>query len=138
MATARGGYVHAVGRRKTAVARVFLKPGSGSFLVNGKTFSDYFGRETSQMVVRSPLVILESDGKFDVVVNVVGGGKSGQAGAIRHGLSRALKELSLKEDKVEEAHKLRQAGYLTRDAREVERKKYGLHKARKRPQYSKR
>ena len=124
---------YGTGRRKTSTARVFLRPGSGQITINGKTLDDYFGRQTSRMVVRQPLELVEMIEKFDVTITVEGGGASGQAGAIRHGITRALVEYdeNLKGD-------LRRAGYVTRDAREVERKKVGLHKARKRPQYSKR
>lgn len=121
------------GRRKTASARVFIKPGSGNITVNKKTLDEYFGRETSRMIVRQPLETVDLLSKLDVNVTVVGGGANGQAGAIRHGLARALvkHDESLRSD-------MRRAGFLTRDAREVERKKIGLHKARKRPQFSKR
>ena len=124
---------YGTGRRKTSTARVFLRPGSGQITINGKALDDYFGRQTSRMVVRQPLELVEMIEKFDVVITVEGGGASGQAGAIRHGITRALVEYdeNLKGD-------LRRAGYVTRDAREVERKKVGLRKARKRPQYSKR
>jgi small subunit ribosomal protein S9 len=121
------------GRRKTSTARVTLKPGKGEFSVNNRTLDEYFGRETSRMVVRQPFVAVDMLNRFDVEVNVAGGGPSGQAGAIRHGITRALM-------KYDEALRktLRKAGYVTRDSRAVERKKPGLHKARKRPQYSKR
>jgi len=121
------------GRRKTSTARVTLKPGKGDITVNNRTLDEYFGRETSRMVVRQPFVAVDMLNRFDVHVNVDGGGPSGQAGAIRHGITRALM-------KYDEALRktLRKAGYVTRDARAVERKKPGLHKARKRPQYSKR
>jgi small subunit ribosomal protein S9 len=124
---------YGTGRRKTSTARVFLRPGNGQITVNGKALDEYFGRQTSRMVVRQPLQLVDMEGKFDVVVTVLGGGASGQAGAIRHGITRALVEYdeALKGD-------LRRAGYVTRDAREVERKKVGLRKARKRPQFSKR
>ena len=124
---------YGTGRRKTSTARVFLRLGSGQITINGKALDDYFGRQTSRMVVRQPLELVEMIEKFDVVITVEGGGASGQAGAIRHGITRALVEYdeNLKGD-------LRRAGYVTRDAREVERKKVGLRKARKRPQYSKR
>jgi small subunit ribosomal protein S9 len=124
---------YGTGRRKTSTARVFLRPGSGQITINGKTLDDYFGRQTSRMVVRQPLELVEMVEKFDVTITVEGGGASGQAGAIRHGITRALVEYdeNLKGD-------LRRAGYVTRDAREVERKKVGLRKARKRPQFSKR
>ena len=124
---------YGTGRRKTSTARVFLSPGSGQIIVNGKRLDEYFGRQTSRMVVRQPLELVDMVEKFDVTITVEGGGASGQAGAIRHGITRALVEYdeSLKGD-------LRHAGYVTRDAREVERKKVGLRKARKRPQFSKR
>lgn len=124
---------YGTGRRKTSTARVYLKPGKGDILVNDRKLDEYFGRETSRMIVRQPFAVIEMENKFDVRVNVDGGGPSGQAGAIRHGITRALMAYD------ETLRKpLRTAGYVTRDAREVERKKYGLHKARKRPQYSKR
>ena len=124
---------YGTGRRKTSTARVFLRPGSGQIIINGKGLDDYFGRQTSRMVVRQPLELVDMVEKFDVTITVEGGGASGQAGAIRHGITRALIEYdeNLKGD-------LRRAGYVTRDAREVERKKVGLRKARKRPQVSKR
>ena len=124
---------YGTGRRKTSTARVFLRPGSGQITINGKALDEYFGRPTSRMVVRQPLQLVEMAEKFDIVITVEGGGASGQAGAIRHGITRALVEYdeNLKGD-------LRRAGYVTRDAREVERKKVGLRKARKRPQFSKR
>lgn len=124
---------YGTGRRKTAAARVFLKPGSGEISINGKTVEQYFGRETSRMLVRQPLKVVESVDRFDLKITVSGGGPSGQAGAIRHGIARALIQYD------EEMRKpLRAAGLVTRDAREVERKKVGLHKARRAPQYSKR
>jgi small subunit ribosomal protein S9 len=124
---------YGTGRRKSSTARVFIKSGSGSITVNSRSLEDYFGRETSRMVVRQPLELAEALGKFDINITVCGGGNNGQAGAIRHGITRALMQY-------DEALRpsLRKAGYVTRDAREVERKKVGLHKARKRPQYSKR
>jgi len=121
------------GRRKTATARVYLSRGKGAIVVNGKPLDEYFGRPTSRMVVRQPLELVELIGKLDIKVNVAGGGSNGQAGAIRHGITRALIEY----DETLRSP-LRQAGFVTRDSREVERKKVGLHKARKRPQYSKR
>ena len=124
---------HGTGRRKTSTARVFIKPGSGQIIVNKKSLDDYFGRETSRMIVRQPLDVTESHDRFDIKVTVRGGGPNGQAGAIRHGLTRALIEYD-----EELRGPLRQAGLVTRDDRQVERKKVGLHKARKRPQYSKR
>jgi small subunit ribosomal protein S9 len=127
-------YKYGTGRRKTAAARVFLQPGKGEITVNGKSIEDYFGgRETSWMVVRQPLEATESVSRFDIKITVAGGGPSGQAGAIRHGITRALMAYD------EALRKpLRAAGFVTRDARAVERKKVGLHKARKAPQYSKR
>jgi small subunit ribosomal protein S9 len=124
---------YATGRRKSSSARVFLTPGSGSITVNKRGLDTYFGRETARMVVRQPLELVEMLGKFDINVTVSGGGSGGQAGAIRHGITRALIEYdeSLRSP-------LRRAGLVTRDARVVERKKVGLHKARKRPQFSKR
>ncbi|HEY3364576.1 MAG TPA: 30S ribosomal protein S9 [Symbiobacteriaceae bacterium] len=121
------------GRRKNAVARVRLVPGTGAITVNSRTVEDYFGLKTLQMLVASPLELTGTTGKFDMIVNVIGGGVSGQAGAIRHGASRAL----LKVDGTFRAG-LKQAGFLTRDPRMKERRKYGLKKARKRPQFSKR
>ena len=121
------------GRRKSSTARVRIQSGSGSITVNQKPLDEYFGRETARMVVRQPLVLLEMEATFDINVNVQGGGGSGQAGAIRHGITRAL--LSYDE---ELRSPLRAAGFVTRDAREVERKKVGLKGARKRPQFSKR
>lgn len=122
-----------VGRRKTSTARVYLSKGSGKISVNDKSVEDYFGRKTSRMIVRQPLELLNVLKNFDIKVNVKGGGVNSQAGAIRHGITRALIEFS-----EEFKSALRQAGFVTRDAREVERKKVGLHGARKRPQYSKR
>ncbi len=124
---------YGTGRRKSSTARVFLRPGSGSITVNQKSLDQYFGRETSRMVVRQPLELTETLEKFDVYVTVAGGGGTGQAGAIRHGITRALMEY---DEELRPA--LRKAGYVTRDARAVERKKVGLHKARKKPQFSKR
>lgn len=124
---------YATGRRKSSTARVFLKAGSGNITINTRTLEDYFGRETSRMVVRQPLQLVEMLDKVDLKITVRGGGNNGQAGAIRHGISRALVELDS-----ELKSQLRQAGFITRDARAVERKKIGLHKARKRPQFSKR
>lgn len=124
---------YSTGRRKSSSARVYLRPGSGEITVNKVPLDKYFGRETARMIVRQPLQVIEAQNKFDINVFVAGGGNSGQAGAIRHGISRALIEF---DETLRKA--LRRAGYVTRDAREVERKKIGLHKARKRPQYSKR
>ena len=124
---------HAIGRRKSSAARVFLRPGSGAITINKRPLDVYFGRETARMIVRQPLDKVEMGDQFDIKATVIGGGISGQAGAIRLGLTRALIEYD------EELRKpLRKAGYVTRDAREVERKKVGLHKARKATQYSKR
>jgi small subunit ribosomal protein S9 len=124
---------YGTGRRKTSTARVYLKNGGGAITVNQRPLDQYFGREVARMIVRQPLELVEMIGKFDVDVTVAGGGSFGQAGAIRHGITRALMEYdeSLRGT-------LRSAGYVTRDAREVERKKVGLRKARKRPQFSKR
>jgi len=124
---------YATGRRKSSTARVFIKPGSGNISINTRTLEDYFGRETSRMVVRQPLELVDMLEKFDLKITVRGGGNNGQAGAIRHGISRALVEYDS-----ELKSELRKAGFITRDARAVERKKIGLHKARKRPQFSKR
>jgi small subunit ribosomal protein S9 len=124
---------YGTGRRKTAAARVFIRPGSGNITVNNRPLDEYFGRETSRMIVRQALEVAELTSKVDVKVTVVGGGNSGQAGSIRHGIARAL----VQHDETLRGA-LRRAGFLTRDARAVERKKVGLRKARKRPQYSKR
>ncbi|WP_078121730.1 30S ribosomal protein S9 [Thiosocius teredinicola] len=124
---------YGTGRRKTSTARVFLSHGNGAITVNGRPLDKFFGRETARMVVRQPLVVTEMADKLDINVTVIGGGTTGQAGAIRHGIARALVE----HDENMRVP-LRRAGFLTRDARMVERKKVGLHKARKRPQYSKR
>ncbi|MGA0938066.1 MAG: 30S ribosomal protein S9 [Sedimenticolaceae bacterium] len=124
---------YGTGRRKTSAARVFLTPGNGTIMINGRTLENFFGRETARMVVRQPLELTENLDKMDVNVTVTGGGNTGQAGAIRHGIARALVEHDESTRPT-----LRQAGLLTRDARMVERKKVGLHKARKRPQFSKR
>jgi small subunit ribosomal protein S9 len=128
-----GDYYYGTGRRKSAVARVFLKTGKGEFVVNGKPVDEFFGRETGRMIVRQPLDATKNLSSFDISVNVYGGGENGQAGAVRHGIARALIEYdaALKPT-------LKAAGLVTRDAREVERKKVGLHKARRRKQYSKR
>ncbi|MEE8321216.1 MAG: 30S ribosomal protein S9 [Gammaproteobacteria bacterium] len=124
---------YSTGRRKSSAARVFLKKGTGNITINNRSLEKYFGRETGRMIVRQPLEKVEMAKTFDITVSVSGGGISGQAGAIRHGITRALIEYD------ETLRKpLRQAGFVTRDAREVERKKVGLHKSRKRPQYSKR
>ena len=124
---------YGTGRRKSSTARVFLRAGSGNITVNGRTLDEYFGRETARMVVRQPLELTESTNKFDIKITVSGGGGSGQAGAIRHGITRALMQY----DETLRSP-LRKAGCVTRDAREVERKKVGLRKSRKRPQFSKR
>lgn len=124
---------YGTGRRKSSVARVFARPGKGDIQVNNAALDAYFGRETDRMIVRQPLETTELMEKFDFYITVKGGGTSGQAGAIRLGITRALMEFDGELRPV-----LRQAGFVTRDSREVERKKVGLHKARKRPQYSKR
>jgi small subunit ribosomal protein S9 len=126
-------YNYGTGRRKSAVARVFIKPGKGDITVNDKPVDVFFSRETGRMIVRQPLALLDKLNDFDIMVNVDGGGESGQAGAVRHGITRALIDFdaSLKPA-------LKKAGLVTRDAREVERKKVGLHKARRRKQFSKR
>lgn len=124
---------YGTGRRKTSSARVFLKNGSGAITINNRPIENFFGREVARMIVRQPLELTDNAEKFDANITVAGGGSFGQAGAIRHGISRAL----LQYDETLRAP-LRQAGFLTRDAREVERKKVGLHKARKKPQFSKR
>ncbi len=124
---------YGTGRRKTSAARVNMRPGNGNIIVNGKPLDEYFGRETARMVVRQPLELTETLGKLDIKVSVEGGGSSGQAGAIRHGITRAL--IAYDE---ELKSSLRKAGYVTRDARMVERKKIGLHKARRATQFSKR
>ncbi len=128
-----GEYYYGTGRRKSSVARVFIKPGKGGFVVNSRPANEYFARETGLMVVRQPLALTNNLSSFDVMVNVSGGGEFGQAGAVRHGLTRALIEFDRSLKPV-----LSKAGLVTRDAREVERKKVGLHKARRRKQYSKR
>ena len=126
-------YYYGTGRRKTAVARVFMKTGSGKIVVNDKPVDVFFSRETGRMVVRQPLELTQHAATFDIMVNVAGGGESGQAGAVRHGITRALIEYDAALKPA-----LSQAGFVTRDAREVERKKVGLHKARRRKQFSKR
>ena len=127
------GHNYGTGRRKSSTARVFIKPGNGRILVNARPVDEYFGRETARMIVRQPLEVAGALDRFDLTVTVKGGGSSGQAGAIRHGIARALVDYdeTLRSD-------LRRAGFITRDAREVERKKVGLRKARKATQYSKR
>ena len=124
---------YGTGRRKSAIARVYATSGTGKIVINNKLLDEYFGRKTDRMIVLQPLELTELGDKFDLSVTVTGGGPSGQAGAIRHGLTRALIDYDESLRPV-----LRKAGYVTRDAREVERKKVGLHKARRRPQYSKR
>ena len=128
-----GNFHYGPGRRKSAVARVFIKSGKGAFTVNGKPVDQFFSRETGRMIVRQPLVLTNNLDSLDIMVNVMGGGESGQAGAVRHGITRALIEYDA-------AYKpdLKKAGLVTRDAREVERKKVGLRKARRRKQFSKR
>ncbi len=133
MATKYPQYNYGTGRRKSAVARVFLKSGKGDIIVNDKPVDTFFSRETGRMVVRQPLVLTDRLTAFDIMVNVSGGGESGQAGAVRHGIARALIEFDAALKPV-----LKKAGLVTRDAREVERKKVGLHKARRRKQFSKR
>jgi small subunit ribosomal protein S9 len=152
MAAAKQSF-YGTGRRKSSTARVYLKPGTGNIIINENALDKYFGRKTARMIVRQPLDVTNLHDKFDIIVNVAGGGTSGQAGAIRHGIARALCKygVSLGEPEVTEEggdgsdtgtvtlrKLLRRAGYLTRDAREVERKKVGRHKARKGTQYSKR
>ena len=124
---------YGTGRRKSSTARVFMKAGNGAITINKRDISEYFSRPTARMVVRQPLELVEMLEKFDLNISVVGGGISGQAGAIRHGITRALMEF----DETLRSP-LRNAGFVTRDARKVERKKVGLHKARKKPQFSKR
>ncbi|MDP1927476.1 MAG: 30S ribosomal protein S9 [Thiobacillus sp.] len=128
-----GIYNYGTGRRKSSVARVFMKAGSGKIVVNDKPVDEYFSRETGRMIVRQPLVLTDNLNTFDIMVNVSGGGESGQAGAVRHGITRALIEFS-----PEMKPTLKVAGLVTRDAREVERKKVGFHKARRRKHFSKR
>jgi small subunit ribosomal protein S9 len=128
-----GKYNYGTGRRKSSVARVFMKSGKGNIIINDKPADEYFSRETSRMILRQPFALTENIESFDIKVNVIGGGESGQAGAVRHGITRALIDFdaSLKSD-------LSKAGFVTRDAREVERKKVGFRKARRRKQFSKR
>jgi small subunit ribosomal protein S9 len=128
-----GNYYYGTGRRKSAVARVFLKQGSGKFTVNDAPVDEFFTRETGRMIVRQPLKLVNHEATFDIMVNVQGGGESGQAGAVRHGITRALIDYDAQLKPA-----LSKAGLVTRDAREVERKKVGLHKARRRKQFSKR
>jgi small subunit ribosomal protein S9 len=125
--------ITATGRRKTSVARVFLRPGKGAIIINNRSLNEYFSRQTACMIVMQPFELTQTTGNFDVDINVNGGGSSGQAGAIRHGITRALMRLN-----PDFRSSLKKAGFVTRDPRGVERKKYGRHKARKRPQYSKR
>ena len=124
---------YGTGRRKSSTARVFLRKGTGNIVVNDKPLDQYFGRQTARMIVRQPLVLTGNQDKFDIMVNVTGGGESGQAGAVRHGITRALVDYN-----AELKGELRTAGFVTRDAREVERKKVGLHKAGRATQFSKR
>ena len=128
-----GKYNYGTGRRKSSVARVFLTSGKGNIIVNDKPADEYFSRVTSRMILRQPLALTDNESSFDIMVNVIGGGESGQAGAVRHGITRALidYDAALKSA-------LSKAGFVTRDAREVERKKVGLRKARRRKQFSKR
>ena len=128
-----GDYYYGTGRRKSAVARVFIKAGKGGFVVNDKPVDEFFARETGRMIVRQPLELTKNLANFDIKVNVYGGGENGQAGAVRHGIARALIEYDATLKPV-----LSASGLVTRDAREVERKKVGLHKARRRKQFSKR
>ena len=129
----KGKSIHAIGKRKTSVARVYLREGSGSIVVNDRPVDEYFGRATLTMILRQPLVAVKAEAAYDIAVNVTGGGISGQAGAVRHGIARAL---ILAHQELRPT--LKKAAFLTRDPRAVERKKYGRHKARKRPQFSKR
>ena len=128
-----GKYYYGTGRRKSSIARVFIQPGKGNIVINNKPMAEYFSRYTSQIIMKQPLELTNNTSTFDIKVNVVGGGESGQAGAVRHGITRALLDydIELKAD-------LSKAGYVTRDAREVERKKVGLRKARRAKQFSKR
>jgi small subunit ribosomal protein S9 len=128
-----GKFNYGTGRRKSAVARVFIKSGKGAFTVNGKSVDQFFSRETGRMIVRQPLELTNNLESLDIMVNVMGGGESGQAGAVRHGITRALIDFD-----AELKPTLKKAGLVTRDAREVERKKVGLRKARRRKQFSKR
>lgn len=127
-------FFYGTGRRKSSVARVRLYKGTGKIVINGRNIDEYFGLETLKVIVRQPLALTETEGKFDIICNVNGGGVAGQAGAIRHGISRALLEFDSEKLKLS----LKKAGFLTRDPRMKERKKYGLKKARKAPQFSKR
>ncbi|MGN0318465.1 MAG: 30S ribosomal protein S9 [Lachnospira sp.] len=134
MAKKANGKFYGTGRRKSSIARVYLVPGNGNITINKRSLDEYFGLETLKVVVKQPLVLTETSEKFDVIVNVHGGGYTGQAGAIRHGISRAL----LQADEEEYRPALKKAGFLTRDPRMKERKKYGLKAARRAPQFSKR
>lgn len=134
MAKSNKNVFYGTGRRKSSIARVRLIEGKGKITVNGKDITEYFGEETLRVIVRQPLTVTNTEAKFDVVANVKGGGFAGQAGAVRHGIARALNEAN----KEEYRQVLKASGFLTRDAREKERKKYGLKKARKAPQFSKR
>jgi small subunit ribosomal protein S9 len=128
-----GKYYYGTGRRKSSIARVFIQPGKGNIVVNNKPVDEYFSRYTSQMILKQPLELTNNTASFDIKVNVIGGGESGQAGAVRHGITRALMDydIALKPE-------LSTAGYVTRDSREVERKKVGFRKARRKKQFSKR
>jgi small subunit ribosomal protein S9 len=128
-----GKYYYGTGRRKSSIARVFIQPGKGIIMINNKPMAEYFSRFTSQMIMKQPLELTNNTLTFDIKVNVVGGGESGQAGAVRHGITRALMDYD-----IELKPNLSKAGYVTRDAREVERKKVGLRKARRAKQFSKR
>ena len=138
MAQQQASQYYATGRRKSSTARVFLRPGKGNLTINGRSLDDYFGRKTMRMIVMQPLEVVDMHGKFDAYITVKGGGNSGQAGAIRHGITRALLNYDEEDDSGEGGGAqgfrriLRQAGFVTRDARKVERKKVGRHKARKR------
>ena len=134
MAKKANGKFYGTGRRKSSIARVYLVPGTGNITLNKRSLDEYFGLETLKVVVKQPLVLTETADKYDVIVNVHGGGYTGQAGAIRHGISRAL----LQVDSEEYRPSLKKAGFLTRDPRMKERKKYGLKAARRAPQFSKR
>ena len=128
-----GKYYYGTGRRKSSIARVFIQPGKGNIVINNKPMDEYFSRFTSQMIMKQPLELTNNTATFDIKVNVIGGGESGQAGAVRHGITRALMDYD-----IELKPELSKAGYVTRDAREVERKKVGLRKARRAKQFSKR
>ena len=128
-----GKYYYGTGRRKSSIARVFIQPGKGNIIINDKPMAEYFSRFTSQMIMKQPLELTNNTATFDIKVNVIGGGESGQAGAVRHGITRALMDYD-----IELKPELSKAGYVTRDAREVERKKVGFRKARRKKQFSKR